>query len=131
MPGEPGRFDLSEIAKWHVTRQSKNRTHMNDALQEVDIRLKTIQADTKELELQRQRRELILASDVELWAATALIELRETFMSLSEVIAVSMPTDQKEFVRSEVDRCVRDALIAARRRLESQQSASIESDGES
>ena len=82
------------------------------------MRLKTAQADAKELENAQTRGELVILADVERWAATILIELREVFMSIPEILATSSPQESKDFVREESDRVVRDALTSAARRFD-------------
>ncbi len=121
MPGAPGRWDLSAIAQWRARRTE--RTGLSEELRAVEIRLKTAQAQAKELENKATSGELVERAEVELWAATALIQLREGVMSLPEMLATPSPPELREFVRSESDRHVRSVLTALRRRLESDEFA--------
>lgn len=130
MPGTPGKWDVVQIFKWYLTRRrSGGNGSLSDELKEAEIRLKTAQAESKEMENSVESGELVKRDEVELWAATALIELRETMMSLPEILATSAPPELKEFVREESDRHVRDTLIAARRRLETNEIAGDEISG--
>jgi hypothetical protein len=74
--------------------------------------------DSKRLELNRQRGQLLDRADVELWAATALIEARVMIMGLPERLSTSAPPEQRSFIREETDRHCRDVLTMLRRRLE-------------
>ena len=77
-----------------------------------------IQVETKRIELDREKGLILDRQDVELWAATALIELREGIMQLPGMLAASAPQDLKDFTREETDRHCRDLLTATHRRLE-------------
>lgn len=121
MPGEPGRWDLSAIAQWRARRTE--RTGLSEELKAAEIRLKTAQARAKELENEATSGGLVGRAEVELWAATALIELRQGVMSLPEMLATSSPPELRDFVRSESDRHVRNVLTTLRRRLESDEFA--------
>ena len=116
MPFRAGEYDLSKIAQWF--RRQRDGSNLSEELKAADIRLKTVQAQQKELDLEIQKGELIPLADVERWAATALIEMREIIMTLPETIATSTPPDMREFVRTEVDENCRDALLMLQRRLE-------------
>ena len=116
MPRQRSGYDLSKIAQW-LKRQNSSGG-LSDDLKSAEIRLKTVQAQQKELDLEIQRGELIPLADVERWAATALIETREIIMTLPDTIATSTPPEMREFVRSEVEENCRDALLMLQRRLE-------------
>lgn len=118
LPGEPGSWDVGKITRWRLAKLD-NGADLSADLKRADIRLKTAQSEQRELEMAVQRGEFLVKTDVELWAATALIEAREQIMSLPEVLCTSMPPDQREFVRAEADLHCRNTLTALRRRLES------------
>lgn len=123
MPGSTGQYDLAAIAKWTRGR-GRPSSVLSDELKAADIRLKTAQARSKELDNEIASGDLLDRADVELWASTALIEAREMVMSLPEMLATSSPPELREFVRTESDRHCRDVLVALRRRLESDSIAS-------
>lgn len=118
MPGRAGRFDLSKIVQWD--RRQRDGSSLSDELKAADIRLKTAQAEAKELENEQARGKLVDIDEVDRWAASILIELRETLMQLPEILSTSSPPEIREFVRSESDRHIRDSLISAQRKLENQ-----------
>lgn len=118
MPGTPGHYDLSEIAQWRLNRTSNNGG-LKEERDRADIRLKTVQAQQKELDLEIQKGNLIELPAVELWASVALIETREMIMTLPEILATSSPPELREFVRSETDRQVTAVLTMLARKLES------------
>lgn len=128
MPRQRGGYDLSKIAQWRSRQQAGNS--LADELKLADIRLKTVQAQQKELDMEIQKGELIPSVDVERWASMALIETREMVMTLPELIATSTPPDIREFARSETDRHCRDVLTLLQRRLEEDVNDTTDSDAE-
>jgi phage terminase Nu1 subunit (DNA packaging protein) len=120
MPGGEGHYDLSEIAQWRLNRTSTG-SGLKEEKDRADIRLKTVQAQQKELELEIERGNLVELPAVELWASVAMIETREMIMTLPEILATSSPPELREFVRSETDRQVRAVLTMLRRKLETEQ----------
>lgn len=117
MPGCQGHWDLSAIAAWKVGK-GREGSGLTEEQKLADIRLKTAQADAKELENAQTRGGLVDLGDVERWAAAALIELRETVMALPEMIATSAPPEIREFAREETDRHCRAVLLTFQRRLD-------------
>jgi hypothetical protein len=116
MPGIPGNYPLPEITKWR--RDKDMQSDLAAAKRQQDFELGKIQVETKQIELDREKALIVDRQDVELWAATALVELRESIMQLPEKLAASAPESLKNFVRSESDTHCRDSLIAASRRLD-------------
>ena len=116
LPGTPGKWDLSVIAQWRARRSE--RSGLAEELRSTEIRLKTAQAVQKELSNAQASGELLDRGDVERWASVACIEFRCMVMSLPERLSTSAPPTLRGFVRDESDRLCRAALIALRRRLE-------------
>jgi hypothetical protein len=116
MPGEPGRWPIKNIVQWRCNWIQQ--TDLAAAKRQQDFELGQIQVESKRIELEREKGSIYDRQDVELWAATALIELREGVMQLPEMLAASAPQDLKDFVREETDRHCRDLLTATHRRLE-------------
>ncbi len=116
MPGKDGCYPLKEIIQWR--RNKDLQTDLAAAKRQQDFDLGQIQVEFKRLELEREKQQILNRDDVELWAATALIELREGVMQLPELLAAISSQDLKDFVRAEVDRHCRDLLIATQRRLQ-------------
>lgn len=116
MPGEPGQWPIKQIVAWRCDWILQ--TDLAAAKRQQDYDLGRIQVETKQIELDREKALILDRQDVELWASTALIELRESIMQLPEVLAASSPAEQKNFVRAEADRHCRDSLTAASRRLD-------------
>lgn len=116
MPGEPGRWPIKQIVQWRCNWIQQ--TDLAAAKRQQDFELGQIQVESKRLELDREKGLILDRQDVELWAATALIELREGIMQLPEILAASAPQDLKDFTREETDRHCRDLLMATERRLE-------------
>ncbi|MCX7392494.1 MAG: hypothetical protein NTW75_00030 [Planctomycetales bacterium] len=116
MPGSDGTWPLAEIVRWR-----HDRLTVSDLA--TDRKTATLEAarlanDSRRLELERSRGQLLDRADVELWAATALIEARYMIMSLPERLSTSAPPEMPSFIREESDRHCRDVLIMLRRRLE-------------
>lgn len=126
MPGSPGNYNLSEIAQWRITKSGTGKG-LSEDLKKAEIRLKTVTAQQKELDMEKEKGQLLDLASVELWASVALIETREMVMALPEMLATSSPPELREFVRSEADRHCRDVLTMLRRKLEADQ---IEREGE-
>ena len=116
MPGVPGNYPLPEITKWR--RDKDMQSDLAAAKRQQDFELGRIQVETKQIELDREKALILDRQDVELWAATAMVELRESIMQLPEKLAASAPESLKNFVRSESDAHCRDSLISASRRLD-------------
>lgn len=115
MPGGEGKYDLSEIAQWRLNRTGGNG--LREEKDRADIRLKTVQAQQKELDLEIQKGNLVLLDEVKLGHNTALIEFREFVMSLPDVLATSSPPESRAFMREESDRHLRASLSGLERRL--------------
>ena len=116
MPGSDGNWPLAEIVRWR-----HDRLTASDLV--TDQKTATLEAtrlanDSRRLELDRSRGQLLDRADVELWASVALIEARVMVMSLPERLSTSAPPEMRAFIRSESDRHCRAALISLRRRLE-------------
>lgn len=116
MPGGEGKYDLSEIAQWRLNRTGGNG--LREEKDRADIRLKTVQAQQKELDLEIQKGNLLERSAVELWASQVLIDTREMLMTLPETLATSTPPEIREFIRSESERAMIAALMMLERRLD-------------
>ena len=116
MPGHPGNWPIKEIVEWRC--EWIQQTDLAAAKRQQDFELGRIQVETKQIELDREKALILDRQDVELWAATALIELREGIMQLPEMLAASAPQDLKDFTREESDRHCRDLLLSTARRLE-------------
>lgn len=116
MPGVDGHWPLAEITRWRHDRLTVS--DLTTDQKQATLLSTKLANDSKRLELDRSRGQLLVRADVELWAATALIEFREMVLALPEKLSVSAPPELRSFVRSESDRHCRDALIAVRRRLE-------------
>ena len=116
MPGSDGVYPLPEITRWR--RDKDLQTDLAAAKRKQDFELGRIQVETKQIELDREKALILDRQDVELWAATALIELREGIMQLPEMLAASAPQELKDFTREESDRHCRDLLLSTARRLE-------------
>jgi hypothetical protein len=116
MPGESGKWPIKQIVQWRCNWIQQ--TDLAAAKRQQDFELGQIQVESKRLELDREKGLILDQQDVELWASTALIELREGIMQLPEMLAASAPQELKDFTREETDRHCRDLLTATHRRLE-------------
>ena len=116
MPGEPGKWPIKQIVQWRCNWIQQS--DLAAAKRQQDYELGQIQVESKRIELNREKGIILDRHEVELWAATALIELREGIMQRPEMLAASVPQDLKDFARAEADRHCRDLLTATQRRLE-------------
>jgi len=116
MPGAEGKYPLQQITQWRLNKVMQSDLAAGKRQQ--DFELGKIQVETKQIELDREKALILDRQEVELWAATALIELREGIMQLPEMLAASAPQDLKDFTRDESDRHCRDLLLSTARRLE-------------
>lgn len=116
MPGSEGKYPLQQITQWRLNKVSQ--ADLAAAKRQQDYELGRILVESKQIELDREKALILDRHDVELFVATALVELRETIMQLPEKLAASAPQELKDFVRSESDMHCRDSLIAASRRLD-------------
>lgn len=116
MPGEAGRWPIKEIVRWRC--DWIQQSDLAAAKRQQDFDLGAINLERERIELAKQKGEILDRADVELWAATALTELREGVMQLPEILAASAPQELKDFAREETDRHCRDLLEATTRRLE-------------
>ena len=116
MPGVPGNYPLPEITKWR--RDKDLQTDLVAGRRQQDFDLAKIRIRDEQIDLNIKEGLILDRQDVELWAATAMVELRESIMQLPEKLAASAPESLKNFVRSESDAHCRDSLIAASRRLD-------------
>lgn len=116
MPGEPGKWPIKQIVQWRCNWIQQ--TDLAAAKRQQDFELGQIQVESKRIELDREKGLILDKQDVELWASTAMIELREGVMQLPEILAASAPQEMKNFTREEAERHCRDLLIALQRRLE-------------
>ena len=116
MPSVSDGWYLPAIVRWRFDRLSN--TDLTTAKKQQDLALGRVQLESKKLELDQERGQLLDRADVERWAATALIEARGMIMSLPERLATSAPPEMRNFIREETDRHCRDVLTSLRRRLE-------------
>ena len=116
MPGSDGVYPLKEIVKWRLDKVLQS--DLAAAKRQQDFELGRIQVKTKQIELDREKALILDRHDVELWAAQALVEIRETVMQLPEMLAASAKPSLKDFTREEADRHCRGVLLAASRRLD-------------
>lgn len=116
MPGSEGKWSLPEIVKWRHAKLGKSG--LSDEKKRVDIELAEVAVEQKRLDLAKDRGEVVEISEVELWAASAIVEVREMIMALPDMLAAAAPKQLRDFVRDETDRHCRDVLSMLRRRLE-------------
>ena len=126
MPGEPGNYPLKPIIHWRLAKLSGS--DLATAKKQQDLELGRVQLESKQLELDQGRGQLLDRAEVELWAATALIEARVMIMSLPERLSTSAPPEMRGFIREETDRHCRDVLTSLRRRLEMDETNKTDSD---
>jgi len=124
MPGRDGVWRLDEITRWRHDRLTVSDLATDQ--KQATLEATKLANDSRRLELDRSRGQLLDRSDVTLWASTALIEFRCMIMALPERLSTSSPPEMRGFIREESDRHCRDALIAVRRRLETDR---IDDDG--
>ena len=116
MPGHPGEYPIKEIIAWRENKLKSSDIKAAKLKQEFE--LGEIKLEREKLELAQQKSELVEMAEVERWAAVALTEQREVFMSIPETLGTSLPPEFRKFVQEEADRICRSALIMFRRRLE-------------
>ena len=116
MPSVSDGWYLPAIVRWRFDRLSN--TDLTTAKKQQDLALGQVQLESKKLELDQERGQLLDRASVELWAATALIEARCMVMSLPERLSTSAPPEMRSYIREETDRHCRDVLTSLRRRLE-------------
>ena len=116
MPGSDGCWPLAEIVAWRHDRLTVS--DLATAQKTATLEATKLANDSRRLELDRSRGQLLDRADVELWASVALIEARVMVMSLPEKLSTSAPPEMRSFIRDESDRLCRAALISLRRRLE-------------
>ena len=79
MPSVSDGWYLPAIVRWRFDRLSN--TDLTTAKKQQDLALGQVQLESKTLELDQERGQLLDRASVELWAATALIEARCMIMS--------------------------------------------------
>ena len=116
MPSVSDGWYLPAIVRWRFDRLSN--TDLTTAKKQQNLALGQVQLESKQLELDQGRGQLLDRSEVELWASVALIEARVMITSLPERLSTSAPPEMRSFIREETDRHCRDVLTSLRRRLE-------------
>ena len=116
LPGDPGNYPMKELIRWRFARVSRNE--LSDELRHEQVDKLRVQTEAARIDLEKLKASVLDRADVELWAAQALTEIRETIMQLPEMLAASAPEALKSFVREESDRYCRGVLISAARRLD-------------
>lgn len=116
MPGVPGNYPLPEITRWR--RDKDLQSDLAAAKRKQDFDVGQIALEQKQIELDEKKALILDRHDVELWAAQALVEIRESVMQLPEMLAASAQPDMRDFTREETDRHCRGVLLAASRRLD-------------
>ena len=117
MPNAGNGWSLPAIVRWRIARLSGD--DLSTARKRQEIELNAIAIDSRRMELEQQRGELVELASVELTFAQALIKCRCQIMTLVESIATSAPPELRDQLRAEVDRTCRAALKTLRRDLES------------
>ena len=116
MPGEPGAYPIPEIVQWRLAKLSG--TDLAERKKRQEIELAEIAIEQKRLALEREKGNILERTDIELWIAQALIELREVVMQLPEALGAMVPPELRDTVRVEADMQCRGVLKMARYRLE-------------
>lgn len=116
MPGVEGCYPIPAIIKWRLAKLQQS--DVQTARKQQEYELGQVKLEQVRLDLAREKGQILDRADVELWAATAIVELREGIMQLPEMLAASSPPELKNFTRAETERHCRDLLTATRRRLE-------------
>lgn len=116
MPGNDGAWPLDAIAGW---RHQKNiGSDLATSQKQATLEATQLTNDSKRLDLDKQRGEVLGKAAVELWAAQAIICFRTTLMSLPETLVASCPHELRNRVREEAGRTIRAALMTCKRQLE-------------
>lgn len=124
-PGREGAWPLDEICRWRLAKSETSDIHA--AKKQAELDLQRLQIEAKRLEVAEQQGRLMDRTDVERFLSESIIETREAVLAIPDAVAVSMPPEQREFVRSEVDRIIREALGGYAARLESDFRAALAS----
>lgn len=119
LPGKHGDWPLREIVQWREAWLTQADLQARQRQQNYD--LGQIKLERDQLDLAEKRKQLLRREDVELWAATALTEMREMTLQLKEMLTASAPAELKDHVRTETERHLRDALATASMRLQMDQ----------
>lgn len=116
LPGEPGNYPMKELIRWRFARISNNE--LSDEVKRAGLEKTQVQVEQARIDLEKLKASVLDRADVELWAATLIINAREAIMQLPEMLASCAPENLKSFFRDETDRHCRDTLTALARRLE-------------
>ena len=119
MPGGDGSWPLDAITRWR--HQKITGSDLSTQQKVATLEATQLANDSKRLDLEREKGELLARDDVERWVAMALISTREVFMSQPETLAIAMPPEHRDFILAESDRICRAALTTLRRKLERDQ----------
>lgn len=116
MPGEPGNYPLPEIVRWRLARVSNNE--LSDEVKRAGLEKTQVQVEQARIDLEKLKASVLDRADVELWAATLIINAREQILQLPELLAASAPQEMKNHVREETERHCHDVLHTLARRME-------------
>jgi hypothetical protein len=116
MPGVPGKFPLKEIFIWYQARQAS--ASGTEKKKDLDLRTSELKFRREEFDFMKEQGRFVEKEEIEQWFSSAVIEMRETIMSLPGSIGASSPPETRAFAISEADRVCREVLTTLRRRLE-------------
>ncbi len=122
MPRPP--CNLRDVVIWLM-----NRTPAADMREQLDVaKLELTQEAAREKRLSNDfiEKNIFTRTAVNQWANNAMTQMREALMGLADTVANSMPPDQREFVRSEIDLRLRDAIARFVRAMDERDEACVE-----
>jgi phage terminase Nu1 subunit (DNA packaging protein) len=114
MPGEEGKWPLSEIAQWRDARMRPGmRSELDEKRQAAEVRLKEMQAKRAELKYRKEQGELVERSAVASVLARICTEIRTRLEAIAPEVGTTAPPD----LRREIVRDVANKVAMALRKL--------------
>ena len=109
MPGNPGSWDLTEIANWRsekiVAKKATINTKQEGLAEErikSDLRLKKVRAEREEAKLRKELGDLIDRHDVDQFFSEFFTELRRQSQRIPQEMCLGYPADIKDSLQEDI-----------------------------
>jgi len=105
MPGRPGAFDLSEIARWRIARAERGggpkEGTTKSRLEETNLAL---EVQRRKVQLDRLQETLVDRAAVELFCSTCLTHLGDWCDQLPQLVAAELPKSHRAKIANRIRR---------------------------
>lgn len=101
MPGEPGAYDIKAATRWRCEKLKGNINQKSKEMVELEIREKQADVQKKELNVRKQRGDLVSRTAIKAAVSGLLNDARLQLEAIPGVVAAHVPPDMRNLIRQE------------------------------